>query len=36
LLVSLTDNCNLAARIWLLENAEQKPVPMILEYLPYR
>jgi uncharacterized protein len=26
----------LAARIWLLADAEQNPVPAILEYLPYR
>ena len=26
----------LAARIWLPEDAEQDPVPAILEYLPYR
>ena len=26
----------LAARIWLPEDAEQNPVPAILEYLPYR
>ena len=26
----------LAARIWLPEDAEDNPVPAILEYLPYR
>ena len=26
----------LAARIWLPADAEQNPVPAILEYLPYR
>ena len=26
----------LAARIWLPDDAEQNPVPAILEYLPYR
>jgi putative CocE/NonD family hydrolase len=35
-LIPLTDGTMLAARIWLPEDAEQKPVPAILEYLPYR
>ena len=34
--VPLKDGTTLAARIWLPEDAEQKPVPAILEYLPYR
>jgi len=32
----MPDGCRLAARIWLPENAEQQPVPAILEYIPYR
>ena len=32
----MPDGCRLAARIWLPENAEQQPVPVILEYIPYR
>jgi predicted acyl esterase len=35
-LISLKDGTTLAARIWLPEDAEQNPVPAILEYLPYR
>ena len=35
-LIPLRDGTRLAARIWLPEDAEQKPVPAILEYLPYR
>src|SRR5262249_57664148 len=35
-LIPLTDGTNLAARIWLPDDAEQSPVPAILEYLPYR
>ena len=34
--IRLSDGCSLAARIWLPVDAEQKPVPAILEYLPYR
>jgi len=36
LFIPLRDGTRLAARIWLPEDAEQKPVPAILEYLPYR
>jgi len=32
----LSDGTRLAARIWLPEDAEDEPVPAILEYLPYR
>ena len=32
----MSDGTRLAARIWLPEDAEQDPVPAILEYLPYR
>jgi putative CocE/NonD family hydrolase len=35
-LIPLKDGTMLAARIWLPDDAEQKPVPAILEYLPYR
>ncbi len=34
--IALADGCCLAARIWLPADAEQDPVPAILEYLPYR
>jgi len=34
--ITLADGCRLAARIWLPEDAEENPVPAILEYLPYR
>ena len=34
--IPLADGTRLAARIWLPEDAEAKPVPAILEYLPYR
>lgn len=35
-LIPLSDGCRLAARIWLPEDAEQNPVPAVLEYIPYR
>jgi uncharacterized protein len=34
--IPLSDGTRLAARIWLPDDAEQHPVPAILEYLPYR
>lgn len=34
--IPLADGTRLAARIWLPEDAEDHPVPAILEYLPYR
>src|SRR5699024_10398605 len=34
--ITLKDGCRLAARVWLPESADEKPVPAILEYLPYR
>jgi len=34
--IVLSDGCRLAARLWLPRDAEQHPVPAILEYLPYR
>jgi uncharacterized protein len=35
-IIPMRDGASLAARIWLPEDAEQDPVPAILEYLPYR
>ncbi len=32
----LSDGCRLATRIWLPADARERPVPVILEYLPYR
>lgn len=34
--IPLSDGCRLAARIWLPADAEQNPVPAVLEYIPYR
>ena len=34
--ITVSDGTRLAARIWLPADAEDKPVPAILEYLPYR
>lgn len=34
--IPLPDGCRLAARVWLPEDAGERPVPAILEYLPYR
>jgi putative CocE/NonD family hydrolase len=34
--IPMPDGTQLAARIWLPEDAEEDPVPAILEYLPYR
>jgi putative CocE/NonD family hydrolase len=34
--ITLPDGTRLAARIWMPVDAEKKPVPVILEYLPYR
>jgi putative CocE/NonD family hydrolase len=34
--ISMADGARLAARIWLPEDAENNPVPGILEYIPYR
>ena len=33
--IPLADGCRLAARLWLPADAEIRPVPAILEYLPY-
>lgn len=34
--ITLSDGCRLAARMWMPADAEDDPVPAILEYLPYR
>ena len=34
--ITLKDGAKLAARMWIPKDAEKKPVPAILEYLPYR
>jgi uncharacterized protein len=34
--ITLSDGARLAARIWLPVDAEQQPVPALLEYIPYR
>ena len=34
--IPLSDGCRLAARIWRPVDAEDRPVPAILEYIPYR
>jgi uncharacterized protein len=34
--IPLSDGTQLAARMWLPEDAESDPVPAVLEYLPYR
>lgn len=34
--IPLSDGVRLSAMIWLPRDSEQKPVPAILEYLPYR
>ena len=34
--IPMPDGCRLAARLWLPAEAEARPVPALLEYLPYR
>lgn len=34
--IPLSDGTRLGARLWMPEDAEQVPVPAILEYIPYR
>ncbi len=34
--IPMSDGAQLAATIWLPEDAEENPVPAILEYIPYR
>ena len=36
LFITLSDGARLAARLWLPKDAADKPVPAILEYIPYR
>jgi uncharacterized protein len=36
LFIPLSDGVKLAARLWLPADAETKPVPALLEYIPYR
>jgi len=34
--IPMSDGCRLSARIWLPEDADDDPVPAIMEYVPYR
>jgi len=34
--IVLADGCRLSARVWMPEDAHARPVPAILEFLPYR
>lgn len=34
--IVLPDGCRLSARVWMPQDADQNPVPAILEFLPYR
>ncbi|MER8407729.1 CocE/NonD family hydrolase [Mesorhizobium sp. M1307] len=34
--IPMSDGTKLAARMWLPEDAEENPVPVLLEYIPYR
>lgn len=34
--ITLSDGCRLSARVWMPQDAGADPVPVILEYLPYR
>ena len=34
--IRMSDGCRIAARLWLPADAEDRPVPAILEYIPYR
>jgi len=34
--IPMPDGVRIAARLWLPEDAEQNPVPAIMEYIPYR
>ncbi|MDU8927495.1 CocE/NonD family hydrolase [Alisedimentitalea sp. MJ-SS2] len=34
--ITLSDGCRLSARVWRPVDAEDNPVPVVLEYLPYR
>jgi uncharacterized protein len=34
--IVMSDGCRLSARVWMPDDAEANPVPVILEHLPYR
>ena len=34
--IVMPDGCRLSARVWMPEDAETRPVPAVLEYIPYR
>ncbi len=34
--IVMPDGCRLSARVWMPEDAEARPVPAVLEYIPYR
>ncbi len=34
--ITMSDGCRLAAKLWIPQDAEDHPVPAILEYIPYR
>ena len=34
--IEMPDGCRLSARVWMPDDAENNPVPVILEHLPYR
>ncbi len=34
--IAMPDGCRLSARLWLPDETQQRPVPAILEYIPYR
>jgi len=34
--IVMPDGCRLSARVWMPDDAEENPVPVILEHLPYR
>ena len=36
LVITMPDGCKLSARMWIPKDAGKKPVPAILEHLPYR
>jgi predicted acyl esterase len=34
--IPMPDGCRLSARVWMPEDAAANPVPVVLEYIPYR
>ncbi|MDX8496681.1 CocE/NonD family hydrolase [Mesorhizobium sp. VK22B] len=34
--IPMSDGTKIAARVWLPEDAEDKPVPVLMDYIPYR